>query len=221
MAKKHYYKDAFERASKERREKILEVGIEEFSSKGYENANINVIAKKCGISIGLMYKYFSTKEDLFITCLNHGMEILEQALYDIMQSDDKLLVKAEKLIRTTCMHSKKNSHYIKMYNEITAEKGFDKRTREIVEQIESKRSSMYITSITQAFEKGDVRSDLDPKFFAFFLDNLLTPLQFSFTCDYYKERFRVYTGVDVNEMDDDQIVTQLLKFIESAFTFEK
>lgn len=60
------YKEAFERASEERQELILETGIEEFSSKGYEKANINVIAKKCGISIGLMYKYFSTKR----TCLS-------------------------------------------------------------------------------------------------------------------------------------------------------
>ena len=43
------YKEAFERASEERKEKILEVGIEEFASKGYENANINVIAKNAGI----------------------------------------------------------------------------------------------------------------------------------------------------------------------------
>ena len=64
------YKDAFDRASDERKEQILEIGIEEFASKGYEKANINVIAKKAGISIGLMYKYFATKEDLFVTCIS-------------------------------------------------------------------------------------------------------------------------------------------------------
>lgn len=41
----NHYKEAFERASEERQELILETGIEEFSSKGYEKANINVIAK--------------------------------------------------------------------------------------------------------------------------------------------------------------------------------
>ncbi|HBN37996.1 MAG TPA: AcrR family transcriptional regulator, partial [Ruminococcaceae bacterium] len=51
MFKKKYHKDAFERADEKRKNLILEVGIEEFSSKGYENANINVIAKNAGISI--------------------------------------------------------------------------------------------------------------------------------------------------------------------------
>lgn len=214
------YKDAFERASDERKEKILEVGIEEFATKGYENANINVIAKNAGISIGLMYKYFSTKTDLFVTCIQRGMAILDDAIDEIMKSDDKLIVKAEKLIRTTCTHSKRNSNYIKLYNEITSEKNSE-TAKLLAKEIESVASKKYITCIAQALASGDVRQDLDPRMFAFFLDNLLTSLQFSYTCDYYRERFEIYTGVDVEKMNDDQIVTQLLKFIESAFTFEK
>lgn len=214
------YKEAFERASDERREKILEVGIEEFSSKGYENANINIIAKNAGISVGLMYKYFSTKEDLFITCIQRGMSILDTILEDIMNSDDKLLKKAENVIRATCKHSKKNANYIKLYNEITSGKNPD-LVNTLVNEIEIVTSKRYISSIAQAFAKGDVRDDLDPRLFAFFLDNLLTSLQFSFTCEYYRKRFEIYTGVDVENMDEEQIVSQLLKFIESAFTFKK
>lgn len=221
MLEKKYHKEAFDRADDERKELILEVGIKEFSSKGYENANINVIAKNAGISIGLMYKYFSTKEDLFITCLKRGMDVLEKALDEIMVSDDKLLIKAEKLIRTICLHSKKYSNYIKMYNEISSQKESPEGMQAIVEEIESKRSSIYITSIAQALAKGDVRSDLDPRMFALFLDSLLTSLQYAYTCDYYKEKFRIYTGIDVNDSDDEQVITQLLKFIESAFTYEK
>ena len=97
-----HYKEAFEKIPEERKEFILEVGTDEFSSKGYENANINVIAHNAGISIGLMYKYFSTKEDLFLTCITRGMKILEDAVEEIMISQDKLLIKAEKLLRAAC-----------------------------------------------------------------------------------------------------------------------
>ena len=214
------YKDAFDRASDERKEKILEIGIEEFASNGYENANINVIAKKAGISIGLMYKYFATKEDLFVTCLQRGMQILDDALEEIMNSDDKLLIKAERVIRTTCRHSKANANYIRLYNEITSEKNAE-RAKLLAEEIETSTSRKYITAIAQALAKDDVRPDLDPRLFAFFLDNLLVELQFAYTCDYYRRRFEIYTGVDVEEMDEEKVVSQLLKFVESAFTFEK
>ena len=159
MVNKHH-KDAFDRISEERRERILEVGTEEFSSKGYENANINVIAKNAGISIGLMYKYFATKEDLFITCIQRGMRILSQVIEEIMASDDKLLVKAEKLIRATCVHSKRNANYIRLYNEIASEKDSE-RTQMLVREIESETSGIYTTAIAQALAKGDVRPDLD------------------------------------------------------------
>lgn len=221
MMEKQHYKDAFARIDERKKNTILEAGIEEFSAKGYEKANINIIAKNAGISIGLMYKYFSAKEDLFITCLKRGTDILEKALYDIMVSDDKLLIKAEKLIRTICTHSKKHSNYIKMYNEICAEKSRPNKISMTAAQVESARSDIYITSISRAMENGDVRSDLDPALFAYFLDNLLTTLQFSYTCDYYREKLKIYTGIDVNDSNEEQIITQLLKFIESAFTFEK
>lgn len=220
MNEKHYYKEAFERADNERKNLILEVGIEEFAAKGYENANINVIAKKAGISIGLMYKYFSTKEDLFITCLQRGTQIIDADLFAIMKNDDKILVKAEKLIRTMVRHSKQNSNYIKMYNEISAERDHQRVTA-IVEEIEKRRSDIYITYISEALTKGDVRGDMDARMFSFFLDNLLNELLFSYTCDYHKERFKVYTGIDINKLDDEKVISQLLKFIESAFTFEK
>ena len=217
---KKRYKDAFERATPERKKQVLEIATAEFSNKGYENANINVIAKKVVISVGLMYKYFATKEDLFITCLQRGMNILDNVINEILISDDKLLNKAEKLIRAICCLSKKNENYIKLYNEITNEKGSE-LVKTLAQEIEKRTSKIYITAIAQALAKGDVRDDLNPRYFAFFLDNLLTTLQFSFTCDYYKERLKIYTDVDIENLDDEEIVTQLLKFIESAFTFKK
>lgn len=214
-----HHKKAFERIPEERRRRILEIGVDEFANKGFEGANINIIAQKAGISVGLMYKYFSTKEDLFLTCVSHGIQMLEGVLHDIMVSDEKLLKKAEKLIRAIQAHSRKNTNYVRLYNEITGEKSSD-RTRLIASEMEGVSSTIYATLIEKAQKEGDIRPDCDPQMFAFFLDNLLTSLQFSYTCEYYRERFKIFAGIDVLE-DDDRVVKQLLKFIESAFTFSK
>ena len=214
-----HHKAAFERISKERKQKILEIGVEEFANKGYKSANINIIAQRVGISVGLMYKYFNTKEDLFLTCVHHGMEILEGVLTEIMKSDEKLLIKAEKLIRETQNYSKQNANYLKLYNEITCENN-SSHIEIMARSMEGASSEIYTKAIADAQAKGDVRSDLDPKLFAFFLDNILTALKFSYTCDYYRERFKIYAGVDILE-DDEIVITQLLKFLESAFTYSK
>ena len=52
--------------------------------------------------------------------------------------------------------------------------------------------------------------------FAYLLDNVFMMLQFSISCDYYKERFKVYMGEDV-ENKDGFIIEQTLKFVKAAF----
>jgi hypothetical protein len=41
-------------------------------------------------------------------------------------------------------------------------------------------------------------------------------MQFSYACDYYRERFKVYAGDDIFS-SDDFVVEQTLKFIKAAF----
>lgn len=205
--------------TEEKQIEILETGIAEFAQHGLDRANINVIAKKSGISVGVLYKYYDTKEQFFLACLKRSLQILEDVIREVLSENDKIIVRAEKLIRAVIYHSKNHSNYIAMYNEITA--GSSKKFGlSLAEEIEGLVAKTYRNFIEQAKIEGDLRIDLDPGLFAFFFDNLLMMLQFSFSCDYYKERFKVYCGEDIYE-HEERIVKQLLKFIESAFTFQK
>lgn len=218
MDQKHC-KPAFERADPARREKVLQTGIDEFSALGFENANINVIAKKAGISIGLMYKYFETKEDLFILCLEEAISELQRVIGEVLESDDKILVRAENLIRTIQKTAEPNSRYVKLYNEITKMPD-EKNVRYYADRIETVSYEAYAGFLARAKAEGDIRPDCDERLFAFFFDSLLMTLQFSYTCDYYKERFEVYCGKDILD-DHERVVRELLKFLESAFTFSR
>jgi AcrR family transcriptional regulator len=198
---------------------ILETGIAEFAEKGLERANINVIAKKAGISVGVLYKYYEDKEAFFLACLRRSLKVLESVLEDIIASEDKILVRAEKMIRSVQHYSRENSVYINMYNEITS--GSSKKfAPQLAAEIEGMSSRTYTHFIAKAIEDNDIRKDIDPRLFAFFFDNLLTMLQFSYSCDYYRERLKIYCGEDILD-DDEKVLTELLKFLESAFTFSR
>ena len=56
---------------------------------------------------------------------------------------------------------------------------------------------------------------MDPSLFAFFFDNLLMMLHFSYTCGYYENRFKIFCGDDVTERDEE-VREQMLKFIGGA-----
>jgi AcrR family transcriptional regulator len=203
--------------TEEKLTEILEAGIEEFAEKGPDRANVNVIAKKAGISVGVLYKYYEDKEAFFLACLQRSLEVLESVLQEVVTYEDKILVRAEKMIRAVQQYSRKYSNYINMYNEITS--GSSKKfAPKLAAEIEGLTSKTYTEFITRAIADGDIRNDIDPRLFAFFFDNLLTTLQFSYCSDYYKERFKVYCGEDILE-NDEKVISELLKFLESAFTF--
>jgi len=222
-----FCKPAFLKSDEERKKVILETGINEFATLGLEEANINVIAKKAGVSVGLLYKYFATKEDFFLTCVEEAVKTLEEIVSEVVTSNDKILVRAEKLIRTIQKTSGADSKYVKLYNEITKisnEKELSKDVSEsaklLANRVEGVSAKAYSDFIAKAQKDGDIRNDCDPKMFAFFFDSVLMTLQFSYTCDYYRERMKIFCGEDIFE-NDEKVVDELLKFFESAFTFSR
>jgi len=56
--------EQFEGMREERKRLIMDVALEHFAKEGYHNTTINHIARHAGISKGLMYNYFISKESL-------------------------------------------------------------------------------------------------------------------------------------------------------------
>ena len=90
----------FSELSTDKKAQIVDAGISEFSEYGYENSSTNRIVKKSGISKGSLFKYFSTKEDLYFFLLDTVTTELTESLerdteiyrktierYGIMESD--------------------------------------------------------------------------------------------------------------------------------------
>lgn len=57
-------KEKSDEIREQRRKQIIEVAIELFDEKGYANTKISDISEACGISKGLVYRYFETKLDI-------------------------------------------------------------------------------------------------------------------------------------------------------------
>lgn len=59
--------EQFEDIRESKRKLILDTALSLFANKGYHSTSISTIAKEASISKGLMYNYFSSKEDLLKT----------------------------------------------------------------------------------------------------------------------------------------------------------
>ncbi|MBU9713848.1 TetR/AcrR family transcriptional regulator [Evansella tamaricis] len=208
-------KNTFNRISEAKQKKIIESALTEFAEKGYTSANINIIAEKAGVSIGAMYKYFENKEDLYMKIIAYAVEKLNGVLGEIVTSHGNLIVKIEQIIKAIQKHTRENVYLTKLYNQMTTE-SHPEIVQKIVSDMEGISAQLYAAQIIEAQKKGEIRKDIDPKMFGFYLDNLFILLQFSYSCDYYKERLKMFVGEDVFEKDE-AVCEELMKFIKGAF----
>lgn len=58
-------KPRYQRRKKDRPQEITEAALQAFAEKGYAATRVEEVAKRAGVSKGLMYLYFKTKEELF------------------------------------------------------------------------------------------------------------------------------------------------------------
>ena len=81
-----------EEIRKDRKLAIMETALEVFAEHGYESTSISMLAKRAGVSKGLMYNYFKSKEDLLATIMNDGIDEIFQF---IDPDHDGILTKEE------------------------------------------------------------------------------------------------------------------------------
>ena len=63
----------------------MDSALKEFSEQGYGASSVNTICSAQGISKGIIYHYFSTKDDLFLACVEECFDMLTEYLKEKMQ----------------------------------------------------------------------------------------------------------------------------------------
>src|SRR6516162_1883174 len=63
-----------------RQEEILTAAAKAFAQQGFANTDVQAIADDLGIGKGTVYRYFPTKEDLFLAAVDRGLQDLSAAI---------------------------------------------------------------------------------------------------------------------------------------------
>lgn len=104
----------FEEIRENRKALIMETALELFANEGYYPTSISRIAKKAGISKGLMYNYFPSKEALIRAIIDKGLNDL---LTTFDPNHDGVLTEGEfeYMINELIAILKENVRYWKLY----------------------------------------------------------------------------------------------------------
>jgi AcrR family transcriptional regulator len=198
----------------ERKQRVLKAAREIFARDGYTGANVNEIAARANISVGALYKYFRTKEDLFLVHVEQAHDQLGQALAAIESAPGSLMEKLERLLFAAIAFSEMEPELVQLYVLCTTQE-LAPLAGHLSGRIESITADCYRRLLAAARRSGEISADVDPAFDAFCLDNLFIVTHFSYGTPYYRERLRIFCGGERPE-EPQKYVRRMLSFMGRA-----
>ncbi len=91
----------YRRRKEDRPEEIADAALQVFSEKGYSATKVEEVAQRAGVSKGLLYLYYKTKQDLFKTVVRKYIAPKVDHLLDIVETTD---LPAEEFLRGPFLH---------------------------------------------------------------------------------------------------------------------
>jgi AcrR family transcriptional regulator len=204
-----FHKDTFDRISEDKRDHIFTIAVSEFAGNGYAATSINQIARKAGISIGSMYSYFDSKEDLFLAVVDKGYELLERVFQGLRQEGpfrEQLLELLNAAVWYAQRHPDMNNLYLSMMTEELAPLAMRLST-----QAEKLSVDYYQRMLRRAVERNELRQDLDIPLAAYLIDNNVLLLQLACSSGYHQYRMQHFLAERAE--DKQQLAGQLCDII--------
>ena len=115
-------KEQFEEIRESRKEQIMQAALELFASEGYAHCSIARLAEHAGISKGLMYNYFESKEQLLSAILEKGMHLIIE-LFDPNHDGVITSEELENFIRKTFKIMQSNQEFWIRYFTVALQPG--------------------------------------------------------------------------------------------------
>lgn len=99
------------------KEQIIQTALKLFGEYGYDGTSIRKIATEANVALGLMYNYFSGKEELIREILLRGMQDVYDTL-NVLREDLLAIENLEAVIRQSFKTLKRNKEFWRLFQSI-------------------------------------------------------------------------------------------------------
>jgi len=143
----------------EKRRLILDAAVRVFAHKGFHTSRVGDIAEEAGVAHGLLYHYFSSKDEVLETIFR---ETWAQLLADIQEIEESGAPAVEQLQQATVRllgSWQRNPEVVRVIvREIARSPGLQERLADLVKPVEAVQRI-----IAHGQETGEFRSDFNPR----------------------------------------------------------
>ncbi len=201
-------KETFFNLAEDKRDRVIDAAINEFSARLYHKARITAIADSADIAKGSFYQYFEDKKDLFKYIIELTVnKKLEYINHDMLTNKDKynFFQLLREIYLSSIRFAKDNPRLLSIGNIFINNKDLQ---REIWGEQADKSSNFY----RQLLEYGLRKGELDPEIDIDLVSVLLNGLNFSLVDIIYKDG-KINPDILDNEMET---IDKMLYFIENG-----
>jgi len=162
-------------------DKLLEVGLRLFSQKGFYCTSVEDIVREAGVGKGTFYRYFKSKEDIFVAILTQFLtEWGQSALIGVDQvKPDNYLDYVNDVARKSFQFFTKNYELSNLYSRIAP--GLNEYVEPHLQAFEDMMLEYLIQDLRKAQDMGYIQKKLDVKLTA----NIISGAFFRVICYYF------------------------------------
>jgi TetR/AcrR family transcriptional regulator, fatty acid metabolism regulator protein len=145
-------------ALEEKREQLLDAAVRVFARSGYHGSRVADIAEEAGVAHGLLYHYFSSKEEVLQTIFRENWGQLLERFRAVEEADEPASEKLAGIAKILLRTWRNDPDLVTvMVREVA-------RSPQLQEQVEGVREAFAILRrvIEQGQAEGAFRRDLDP-----------------------------------------------------------
>jgi AcrR family transcriptional regulator len=158
-----------EKEKLERRKSILIAARDLFYEKGYQTTTVEEIAEAADVSKGTVYLYFSSKDELYVSVVLEGFQIVDDMITDIMASESSIVEKGKAVFLAFVEYCMKNREYFRITQYFISENARKNLPPTLIESV-SGHTARLLGHVAALVEEGKrtglIIEDMDPYAFA-------------------------------------------------------
>jgi len=163
-------RDTFRNLPEDKRARIEEVLVREFSEQGFRDASLNSIVRRAGIAKGSLYQYFADKEAMFLFVFDRFTEAVKEAVRKARQgAGGDFWSRLRELLRAGVEFVDSHREYYRLYLRILFEKDVPRRA-ELLGRVRMFSADLLGAMVAEGIRRGELRPEVLPGTAVFVLD---------------------------------------------------
>jgi AcrR family transcriptional regulator len=146
----------------DKRQLLLDASVRVFARKGYHTCRVGDIAEEAGVAHGLLYHYFSSKEELLQTIFRDTWALMLETIESVQEPGEPARESLRKVAAIVLRTWRNDPDLVRvLVREVTRSPHLQEEIEEVGQAFSTLREI-----IERGQASGELRSDLDPEFAA-------------------------------------------------------